>query len=104
MLEWTRLKLWLDDMRPAPPGWTLARTYEEAIEILRERGPEITDVSLDHDLCPAHSDGDFSDGRTGCDVLEFLLESRLKPRIEFHTMSAAGLQRMTDLLEAFETQ
>jgi len=94
------VKLWLDDMRPAPAGWTLAQNYEEAVELIGEHGGEITDVSLDHDLCPAHTDGDFSDGRTGCDVLEFLLESGLKPRIEFHTMNPAGLQRMTDLLEA----
>ena len=96
------LKLWLDDKRPAPPGWVLAQSYDDAIDLIRDRGPEITDVSLDHDLCDAHSDGDFSDGETGCDVLQFLLESGLTPRIEFHTMSAAGLQRMTDLLDSFE--
>ena len=96
------MKLWLDDKRPAPPGWVLAQSYEDAIHLIREHGPEITDVSLDHDLCQAHSYGDFSDGETGCDVLAFPLESGLKPRIEFHTMSAAGLQRMTDLLESFE--
>jgi len=96
------LKLWLDDKRPAPPGWALAQSYQDAIDLIREHGPEITEVSLDHDLCDAHSDGDFSDGETGCDVLEFLLDSGLKPRIEFHTMSAAGLQRMTDLLDSFE--
>ena len=70
--------------------------------MIAEHGAEITDVSLDHDLCDAHSDGDFSDGQTGYDVLQFLLESGLAPHIEFHTMSAAGLQRMTDLLESFE--
>ena len=96
------LKLWLDDKRAAPPGWALAQSYGDAVDLIREHGPEITDVSLDHDLCDAHSDGDFSDGETGCDVLQFLLESGLTPRIEFHTMSAAGLQRMTDLLDSFE--
>ena len=63
------LKLWLDDKRPAPPGWALAQSYQDAIELIREHGPKITDVSLDHDLCEAHSGGDFSDGETGCDVL-----------------------------------
>jgi hypothetical protein len=96
------LKLWLDDKRHAPPGWALAQSYEDAIGLIRERGPEITDVSLDHDLCDAHSEGDFSDGETGCDVHQFLLESGLTARIEFHPMSAAGLQRMIDLLDSFE--
>jgi hypothetical protein len=96
------LKLWLNDKRPRRPGWTLAQTYEDALERIREHGPKITEVSLDHDLCEAHRERDFSDGETGCDVLQFLLESGFKPRIEFHTMSAAGLQRMTDLLDSFE--
>jgi len=102
MKSQTQVKLWLDDMRPAPAGWTLEGNYGEAIDLIAGHGPEITDVSLDHDLCPSHSDGDFSDGRTGCDVLQFLLESGLKPRIEIHTMNPAGLQRMTDLLDSFD--
>jgi hypothetical protein len=69
------LKLRLDDKRPAPPGWALAQSYEDAIDLIREHGAEIAEVSLDHDLCEAHSDGE-----TGCDVLQFLLESGSEPR------------------------
>ena len=42
------MKLWLDDIRPAPEGWTHARTVAEAKALL-ETG-EVTHASLDHDL------------------------------------------------------
>lgn len=42
------MKLYVDDVRPAPEGFELARNYDEAIEFL-ETG-EVTGLSLDHDL------------------------------------------------------
>ena len=54
------MKVYLDDTRPAPPGWILVRWPEEAIALL-EAG-EVTDLSLDHNL------GDDECG-TGYDVL-----------------------------------
>lgn len=42
------MKLWLDDNRPAPPGWTHARTAEEAMVHLFNGGVE--EMDLDHDL------------------------------------------------------
>lgn len=46
------LKIWLDDMRPAPDGWRWVRTVEEAIELMSSG--EVVEASLDHDL----GDGD----------------------------------------------
>ena len=92
-------RLWVDDQRPAPRGWLHARTFDEAVLAIRQLGPELIEVSLDHDLCPAHSAGDYSDGTTGYDVLVYLLDQGLRPQIHFHTMNPEGLQRMTDLLD-----
>lgn len=53
------MKLWVDDIRDAPEGWTRAETISEAISILRMFGmpsgfskdsERITHVSLDHDI------------------------------------------------------
>lgn len=44
------MRLWLDDLRPAPDGWTWAQTAREAINCLNAHGREIEYVSLDHDL------------------------------------------------------
>lgn len=42
------MKLWLDDMRPAPIGWHWAKTVQEAQELLRTG--KVDEASLDHDL------------------------------------------------------
>ena len=41
------MKLYLDDVRPVPPGWVLAKTVPEAIELLKQG---VDEASLDHDL------------------------------------------------------
>lgn len=42
------MKLWVDDLRPAPAGWHWARTVNEAIRILASQ--DVTEVHLDHDI------------------------------------------------------
>ncbi len=54
------MKVFLDDKRPCPEGWTLVRWPEEAIALLLTG--EVTEISLDHDL------GDDDRG-TGNDVV-----------------------------------
>ncbi len=50
------IKLWHDDVRPAPEGWTWARTNEKAMEILKAGNviaaslEYVIAASLDHDL------------------------------------------------------
>jgi len=62
------MKLWLDDMRPAPIGWLHAKTVAEAIELC-ERNPQVEKMSLDHDLgaclaCMQHFTGLNTTDRT----------------------------------------
>jgi hypothetical protein len=42
------MKLWHDDVRPAPEGWVWARTNEEAKRHLKTG--EVVEISMDHDL------------------------------------------------------
>jgi hypothetical protein len=42
------MKLWLDDRRPAPSGWTRAYTVAQAQRYLATG--EVEEASLDHDL------------------------------------------------------
>lgn len=44
------MKLYLDDVRPTPEGWHRVYTANEAIVLLWESWPDVTHVSLDHDL------------------------------------------------------
>jgi hypothetical protein len=84
------VKLWLDDVRPAPTGWTRVRWPSEAIELLAMGC--VAEVSLDHDL------GDDQRG-TGYDVLLWIeravaQDSLDPPRIHLHTANPAALDRM----------
>jgi hypothetical protein len=44
------MKLFVDDIRPAPEGWQQARTVTEAIRFLEMFGSEVDEISLDHDI------------------------------------------------------
>ena len=60
------LKVFLDDERPTPPGWALARWPEDVIALLQTGN--VTHISLDHDL------GDDQHG-TGYDVVLWVEEA-----------------------------
>lgn len=42
------MKVWHDDIRPAPDGWVWARTNKQAQELLENNA--VSEISLDHDL------------------------------------------------------
>lgn len=42
------IKLYVDDIRKAPPGWHRAETVTEAIRVLETM--EVTEASVDHDI------------------------------------------------------
>jgi hypothetical protein len=92
------LKLYLDDQRPAPPGWELAKTADEAIDLLRTGN--IVELSLDYDL------GDPIYG-TGLQVLDWLevaiMEGRVRmPRMSAHSASPLGRRRLEAQIELME--
>lgn len=61
------MKVYLDDERTPPPGWTLVRWPADAIRLLKTG--QVEALSLDHDL------GDEGDERTGYTVLLWLEEA-----------------------------
>lgn len=91
MSAWPDVCLYLDDERPCPPGWTLAKTAAEAINILC--GGRVTHVSLDHDLGPAEAG-------TGYDVMVWLEEQAHTnpafevPSISIHTANPGARVKM----------
>ena len=92
------MRLYLDDQRPAPQGWILARTAEEAIAWLRKG--DVDEVSLDFDL------GDRVFG-TGMDVLEWIeravSERRMAlPRMTAHSGSPIGRRRLESMIALIE--
>jgi len=84
------MRVWLDDERPAPPGWTHVHWPDEAIRLL-ERG-QVVEISLDHDL------GDDRRG-TGYDVILWLEEQVYlhgfePPDIKVHSANTSARKKM----------
>ena len=97
------MKLYLDDIRPAPKGWALCRWPEEVIELI-EQG-EVEEISLDHDLGDSCVGGYGVSERTGMDVLTWLKNKILEnknfviPRVNIHTGNIIAEKRMYSLLK-----
>lgn len=105
------LRLWHDDIRPAPNGWVWARTNEEAKAVLRTG--EVAEISLDHDLGLDHYSeaevnanpellfGKGQSEQTGMHLVVWMIEEARVPGIvTIHSWNPAGASRMRDALKA----
>lgn len=92
------MRLWLDDIRPAPPGWEWARSAARAIKLLAAGG--VVEISLDHDL-----GSDFEPPvATGYDVAAWIEEQAhagtLAPlRWAVHSANPVGAARIRQAME-----
>ncbi|MDP1513021.1 cyclic-phosphate processing receiver domain-containing protein [Paenibacillus sp. CMAA1739] len=83
--------LFMDDYRPCPPGFKLARDADECLLLLHEY--PISILSLDYDLGPGQP--------TGKDVAAVIASKQLYPReIYLHSSSPQGRRAMYELLYA----
>lgn len=100
------MKLWLDDLRPAPEGWTWAKTADEAILILM--GNQVRVASLDHDLADEHYRQEapltaaqiaaYNKEKTGYDVVLWMEQNNVWPeRVIIHSFNPNGARRMADV-------
>lgn len=84
------LRVYLDDERPAPPGWVRAYWPDDVIALLKTGA--VRELSLDHDL------GDDARG-TGYDVVLWIeeavmLRKFLPPVIHVHSANSSARQKM----------
>lgn len=90
------MKIWLDDIRPAPDGFTLAHSVNEAIALIEKAemdGAGIDLIDCDHDL------GDyFPDGGDGIKLLDWLCERQTFYPIALHTANPVGRNNMLRLI------
>lgn len=83
------INLYLDDYRPCPKGFALARDGEECLMMLRES--EVHILSLDHELGFGQMDG--------TDIVKAMVhEGLFANEIYLHTSSMSGRKRMYELL------
>ncbi len=91
------VKLWLDDLRPAPEGWLHAYTAPDAIAALAAGGAQT--ISLDHDLGPDEGAG------TGYDVATWIEGGAADGTLArltwaIHSANPVGRARMRAALES----
>ncbi|TXK85398.1 cyclic-phosphate processing receiver domain-containing protein [Paenibacillus sp. N3.4] len=86
------IHVYLDDLRPCPRGFTLAKNVTECIMLLQEF--EIDTLSLDHDL-------GWNSKQTGMDVVIWLVQQQKFPKaIYIHTSSPSACTAMYEMLYA----
>lgn len=105
------VRLWHDDIRPAPEGWVWVRTNEAAQEILADPDIEVSEISLDFDLGLDHFSEDeiaadpdlmFARGEaveTGLDLVRWMCETENVPAtVKVHSWNPDGARAMSQLL------
>lgn len=93
------VKIWLDDIRPAPDNWLWAKTADECYTLLYIHMGDVEVLSLDHDL------GD-ADVPTGYDLVKRMCQHTdysdiLPAKIYLHTSNPVGRENMFSLLTRF---
>jgi hypothetical protein len=88
------MKVWLDDVREEPGGWTRARTAREAIALLKIG--EVEEISLDYNLGECE--------QSGVAVLNWMLEQvatgwQPPRRILVHSEHPYGAEEMRQLAQ-----
>lgn len=98
MLVPMKVKIWLDDERPAPEGWTHVKTYEEFCAVVKDKFSLIEEMSLDHDL---------GQDKTGLHCLSWLLNEKISagdyklPDITVHSQNPVGRKNMLQAITSF---
>ena len=80
------MKLWIDDIRPAPDGYIWCKSVNETIAVI-ENNSDISLIDIDHDAGDYYSDGG--------DYIRILGYSY---PIHIHSMNSVGVQNMRSII------
>lgn len=94
------IKLWIDDVRPAPEGYKWIKSVNEAIRFLEEGkwyDTYITDVELTIDI--DHDAGDYAaDGGDYIKILDWMEKENMRATFHIHSMNPVGVQNMRNII------
>ena len=93
-----RIRIWIDDWRPAPTGYFPCESTDIAIttiEFVLNRGWTIELIDIDHDA------GQFaSNGGDYINVLKWMEENQISDiPIRIHSMNPVGVQNMRAIIQ-----
>ena len=93
------MKIWLDDIRPAPSGYESAKSVNEAISLIVEAEENLIEVEmldLDHDL------GDYYfDGGDAIKLLDWLADRETFYPVRIHTANPVGRANMERMIARY---
>ena len=95
------MKLWVDDIRPAPEDWCQAYSVNAAKEMILANWENIEILSIDYDS------GDYNKfGGDYINILKWLEEEEHKTNkkivtfpIQIHSMNPVGVQNMRNIIQ-----
>lgn len=88
------MKIWVDDIRPAPDGYVWCKSVYATINLINECNDYIELISLDHDA------GDFySFGGDYINILNWLEETGRNYPIRIHSMNPVSVENMRRIIE-----
>lgn len=86
------MKLWIDDVRTPPDGYTWCKSVNEAIDII-DKADDISLIDIDHDA------GDYvCDGGDYIRVLDYLEMYGYSYPIRIHSMNPVGVMNMRAII------
>lgn len=92
------MKLWVDDIRPAPEGYVWCKSVNKTIDTLSDLInfgiDDIEVIDLDHDA------GDFyNDGGDYIRILDWIEKTGRNYPIRIHSANVVGVQNMRRIIE-----
>ena len=105
------MKLWIDDVRPAPEGYVWCKTVNDAMDsiVLREKwnglpwvyGTDDNEIIRPYELIDIdHDAGDYVQyGGDYIKLLDWLEETGRSYPIRIHSMNVVGVQNMRAIIE-----
>lgn len=86
------MKIWVDDLRPAPEGWVWAKTSKHAIGLLA-CGCPVEALSLDHDL--------GGDDTSRAIVLWMCETGNWPVEVRVHSANSVGCEWLEGMIERY---
>lgn len=93
------MKLWVDDVRPAPEGYVWCRTVNEVISLIPD-AEECLGVATIEVIDMDHDAGDYWQyGGDYIRILDWLEETGRNYPIRIHSQNPVGVQNMRRIIE-----
>lgn len=86
------MRLWVDDLRPAPEGWEWVKSSAQAILVIKTG--RVTEMSLDHDL--------GGDDTTRPVVLYMCEFGPWPDRVYVHSANPVGVEWLTGMINRYK--